>query len=102
MKTPDNPNREKVVFAFTPADQSPDGVPTLAFLMPQAAWDYMQDGLGHEFDLTNVGVPLQVIIGRTETYQTGVALLSQVNALTGTTPKDVSGADLHFGKKPSQ
>lgn len=86
---------EQVIFAFTPADQTPDGVPVLAFVIPEAAWGYMADGRSHDFDLVRVGLPLKIIIGRTKTHASGRKLLEQANAI-GKDTKDVSGVDLSF------
>lgn len=93
---------EKVIFAFTPGCDEPDGIPSLAFIMPEAAWTYMRNGLGHEFDLTNVGIPLRVVIGRTETHETGMKLLEQANTMKAAEYKDARYVDMHFGKKPDQ
>jgi hypothetical protein len=71
---------EQCIFAFKPAENQPDGVPVLVFLMPQAGWDYMRNGLGHDFDLTNVGIPLKVLIGRCETRESGIAMLRKTGS----------------------
>lgn len=90
---------EKVIFAFAPADSQSDNIPLLTFIMPEAAWAYMRNGLGHEFDLTNVGIPLRVLIGRTKTYDIGIKELTKAN---GGPMKDAQHVDMHFGKKPDQ
>lgn len=79
-----------------------DGVPTLVFVMPEQSWQYMQNGLGHEFDLTNVGIPLRVVIGRTATHETGMADLERANGGSLKKARDVRHIDMHFGKKPDQ
>jgi hypothetical protein len=93
---------EKVIFAFVPADAAPDGVPTLTFMMPEQSWHYMRKGLGHEFDLTNVGIPLRVLIGRTRNHATGIAELEKANGGAMRKAKRVFDADVHFGQKPKQ
>jgi hypothetical protein len=93
---------KKVIFVFVPADAAEDGIPTLTFIMPEESWNYMRRGLGHEFDLTNVGIPLRVLIGRTRNHATGIAELEKANGGTMKRFKDVSGADLHFDQKPKQ
>lgn len=80
MTEPQNRDQQ-VIFAFSRAEDNKDGVPTLVFLMPQAAWDYAVNGLGHDFDLRKVGIDLKVIIGRTETHETGMAMLKTSGAL---------------------
>lgn len=69
-------NREKqVIFAIAPGSDMADGIPVLTFLIPEAGWDYMRNGMSHDFDLTNVGLPLKIVIGRTKNHATGMALL---------------------------
>ena len=49
---------EQIVFAVSPRGEGFDvllGVPT-------AAWDYMQDGHTHTFDLTKLGLPIRIIM----------------------------------------
>lgn len=93
----------KCLFAFTPADAAPDGVPVLAFLMPEAGWSYMQNGMCHEFDLTNVGIPLQVVIGRCVDHADGMNILRAANAL-GAATKDITKTDIdmHLGAKKTR
>lgn len=93
---------EKVIFAFAPAHSQPDNIPVMTFLMPEAAWSYMQKGLCHEFDLTNVGLPIRVLIGRTKTHQTGLKLLEDMNGGSLKSFKELWDADVHFGQKPKQ
>lgn len=50
---------EKIVFAVGP---SASGKPVLLFGIPKAAWDYMKDGKTHTFDLTSLGIPVQMIM----------------------------------------
>jgi hypothetical protein len=93
----------KCLFAYTSAAHAPDGVPVLMFLMPEAAWAYMRDGLCHEFDLTNVGVPIQVVIGRCRDHAHGKAMLRAAGAMDKTA-QDTSEADLdmHLGGKKTR
>jgi hypothetical protein len=81
---------EQCLFAFKPAENQPDGIPILMFLMPEAAWDYMHDGMSHEFDLTRVGIPIKVVIGRTKDQETGMALLQVTNETIDARDADVS------------
>lgn len=91
--------REKqVLFAYKPAHETQDKVPVLAFIIPQAAWDYMKNGLGHDFDLTNVGIPLKIVIGRTKTQATGVAELRKAG-LTSEATHDLRDVDVSFTPK---
>jgi hypothetical protein len=93
---------EQVIFAFTPGCDEPDGIPSLVFIMPEAAWSYMRNGMGHEFDLTNVGIPLRIVIGRTKDHETGMKLVEQANTMKAANVKDVRHVDVHFGSKPKQ
>ena len=97
------PRESKCLFALCHAEQSPSGVPVLMFLMPDAAWHYMQSGLCHEFDLTNVGVPIQVVIGRCKDHAHGKAMMAQSGAMTKDTI-DTTEADLdmHLDRKKTR
>lgn len=100
-----SPIANKCLFAYTPAENNPDGsgTPILCFLMPEAAWEYMQGGMCHEFNLPTVGIPIQVVIGRCKDYADGRAMLAAAGALTAKTA-DISdsGIDLHLGSKPTK
>lgn len=97
------PRNEKCLFAYTPADGSANGVPTLLFLMSEQAWDYMKNGMCHEFDLTSLGISIQVIIGRCKDHAAGLALLRAAGSLVAsTTDLTNSDIDLHLGGKPTK
>ena len=87
------------IFAYTPADKSPSGVPVIAFLMPEAGWAYMASGLCHEFDLTKIGVPIQVVIGRCRDRAHGRSML---NIGPGTADLTGSNIDMHIGTKQTR
>jgi len=94
---------EQVLFAFARACDTPDNIPVLTFLISEAAWAYAKDGLGHDFDLTRVGIPVKVIIGRTKNNAAGLELLRAANRI-GEEVKDVRNVDLGFkddDKKPN-
>lgn len=94
--------REKqCLFVFKPADKTADGIPILAFLLPEAAWDYMRNGLGHAFDLTNIGIPLKVVIGRTKDHKTGMAELRKAGLLAEETV-DARDVDVDFKERTKQ
>jgi hypothetical protein len=96
---------EKVIFAFAPASSAADRVPTLTFMIPEKSWHYMQDGLCHEFNLTNVGIPLRVVIARCDDHAHGMAILEQANGGTLQKAKDVRHVDMHIDdpdRKPEQ
>jgi hypothetical protein len=97
-KTPRIPtDREsKVIFSFTPGYTQLDKVPVLTFMMSQRAWDYMQNGLCHDFDLTRVDIPLKILIGRCTDHAHGMAILEQANggALKAGKVKDVRHIDV--------
>jgi hypothetical protein len=81
----------KILFAFAPPDSQPDGVPVITLMMPQKAWEYMNGGMSHDFDLTNIGIPMKIIIGRCRDHAHGMAILEQANggALKRSGYKDV-------------
>lgn len=91
----------KVVFSMVPGDEFPDGVPMLLFMIPEDAWSYMVDGLGHEFDFTKIGIPMRVLIGRTATHRTGMEAVTQFGK--GGPFKDLRDVDVTFDyTKPSR
>lgn len=87
---PWTPGSREHKVAFGIGSGSADGVPVLVMLISQAAWDYMQGGLGHDFDLTNVGLPLKLVLGRTESYDTGLAELRAMHP----NAKDATAVDM--------
>lgn len=86
-------DKQKVVFAL---GQNPNGAYQVVLLMPPEAWDYMATGLAHEFDLTKMGVPIQIIIGRCATQDEGKAMLGAIHASQGKPTKDVSHMDVRI------
>jgi hypothetical protein len=88
----------QVVFAMAPGRADKDGIPVLTFLMPPKSWTYMAGGMGHEFDLTNVGIPLRVLIGRCASHADGMDMIYRANADC----KDARDVDMRLNKKPTQ
>jgi hypothetical protein len=85
---------KKVMFAMAPAHTQTDRIPVLTFLIPTAAWDYMRTGLGHDFGLVKLGIPLRVIIGRCRDHTYGRAMLQE--AVGAGKAVDVSEVDVGF------
>jgi hypothetical protein len=52
-------HERKIVFALFTAS---DGKPTLILGVPKLAWLYMKDGKTHHFDLSSIGIPLQLML----------------------------------------
>jgi hypothetical protein len=92
----------KTLFAIVPASGATDGIPVLTFLIPTKGWDYMYGGMSHDFDLTNIGIPLKVIIGRCEDHADGMAMLGQANGGDMKKFKDIRDADVSFEPKKPQ
>jgi hypothetical protein len=94
---------KRVLFAFTPANQAPDKVPTLMFVMPEAAWDHIARGIlhgvSHDFDLTVLGIPLRVFISRCKTRKSGLEDLRKLGIIDAET-KDVQSIDIGMDKDP--
>jgi hypothetical protein len=88
----------RVLFAYAPSSTQPNGVPLVTLMMPQKAWDYMVGGLGHEFDMTKLGIPMRILIGRCQDHADGVHILEVANG--GTLKRagynDVTDRDLSF------
>ena len=68
-----------------------NGVTTVCFLLPEGAWEYMKSGLGHEFDMTKVGLPVRVVIGRCKSHADGMSMLN-----TSTETVDLRGMDMRI------
>ena len=73
---------EKVVFGITPNPDAP-GTATILIGIPAAAWDYMKDGKTHHFDLTSVGVPIQITLYGAETHDAALKLIEEHNRRQG-------------------
>lgn len=71
------PREAKTLFAYAPA--VPDGVPVVTVLIPEKAWAYMIDGNCHDYDMTNIGIPLRLIIGRCHDHADGMTIFEQAN-----------------------
>lgn len=53
------PDANQVVFL---AAEQADGKPLVVLGISKDAWEYMKDGKTHSFDLTNAGIPLQLVM----------------------------------------
>lgn len=56
------PEDQRVTVAIGEPMQGAAGPKTLIVGMPFGAWRYMKDGKTHHFDLSALGIPLQVMI----------------------------------------
>jgi hypothetical protein len=92
---------QKTLFAFVPGKDTEDGIPFLVFMVPEAAWDYMEDGHAHDFDLTKVGIPLKVTIGRCRDHAHARQIIAVANAEKAGF-QDVTDADLSFTPQTKQ
>lgn len=70
---------DQVLFALSPPASQKDGIPLLAFVIPEGAWNVMLDGRSHDFDLSVIGIPLKVIIGRSTDHLGGLKMLEAAN-----------------------
>ncbi len=50
---------DKILFGISPPE---DGIHTILLGVPEGAWDYMKDGLTHNFDLTSLGLPVRILM----------------------------------------
>lgn len=49
--------------------------PVVILGVPQGAWDFMEGGLTHTFDLTSLGIPIQLLMFRGKDYADLVSTL---------------------------
>lgn len=70
MKEPDS----KVLVALGEGAEKP----VVILGIPAGAWDYMRGGLSHTFDLTSVGIPIQIIMFRGESYADVISTIENV------------------------
>jgi hypothetical protein len=66
---------EKIIFALAPPTDKPggNGNPVLMLGIPKGAWDYMKDGMCHTFDLTKIGLPVQLVVFGGNTHESTLA-----------------------------
>lgn len=50
---------ERILFAVTELDAP---APLVVMGLPAGAWEYMQDGKTHTFDLTKIGIPVRIVL----------------------------------------
>lgn len=73
---------EKVVVAKM--EPLPGDVPTIVLGVPRDAWDYMQNGETHTFDLRAAGIPLQIVMFGADSHKAVIQSMDQVSiAVTG-------------------
>jgi len=89
---------EQVVFVLGSPDR-PGGPPTLIFGIPEAAWNYMQDGLCHDFDFSAIGVPLQALIFRGKDHDDIMRQIQEISAKTGVPILDERRRDFSTRRK---
>lgn len=66
---------EQVIFGLSPPDAQ--GNVTLFLMMPPKSWEHMQSGLAHDFDLSKVGIPIHIVMGRCASHADGMKMLSE-------------------------
>jgi hypothetical protein len=90
---------QKIVFGITP---NPDerGTATLLIGIPAAAWEYMKDGKTHHFDLTSIGVPLQIMLYGAATHDEAMKHIEAHNRRLGVAMLDERRRD--FSIKPKR
>lgn len=88
-----NPLDEKVLSTYSVS--TVDGIPTLIFIITQAAWEKIREpDMHHNFDLTKLGIPIRVFITRTKDHDTGMQFIRKVNERV----KDVRNVDISIDR----
>ena len=86
---------EKIVFGLS---RDFAGRTLLLLGIPAGGWEYMKDGKTSHFDLSSVGVPLQVIVYGGATHDEVKAAIDKHNASVGIPALDARRQD--FSIKP--
>lgn len=71
----ENPRDKQIVFTLISSTEDTEGVKTLAFLIPEAAWANMSAGRTQLFDMTTWGLPLKIIVSRCESHEHAISLI---------------------------
>lgn len=64
---------QKVLVAL--GEPLPGQLPTVVFGVPQGAWEYMQGGKTHTFDLSAMGIRAQLVMYGAKDYDDAVRVL---------------------------
>lgn len=85
---------EKVIFAVAPPAHANAPV-TVVLGVPEGAWRYMNTGRTHTFDLTSLGLPIQIVMYGGQSHDHTMELIKPLLA------EDVVDArDRDFGIEP--
>jgi hypothetical protein len=82
---------EKIVFGLS---RDFAGRTLLLLGIPAGAWEYMKDGKTNQFDLSSVGVPIQVIVYGGATHDEVKGAIDKHNASVGLPAVDLRREDL--------
>ena len=72
---------------------APGSPPTIVLGVSKAAWEFMQNGMTHTFDLRKVGVPVQIVMFGADSQDDCAALMQQGAAAAGAPFVDARGKD---------
>ena len=67
--------------------------------IPAAAWDYMKDGKTHLFDLTKLGLPIQLVLFGAESHDAAMKVIEARNSRLGIAALDERRADFSINPK---
>lgn len=90
--------KNKIVFALVPPDER--GTVMLLLGVPEAAWEYMKDGKTHTFDMTALGLPLQLMLYGAKDHDAAKQVIDDYNATRGIAALDARRED--FSIKTSE
>jgi hypothetical protein len=91
---------QKIVFANSPRGQG-DGVTLLLVGVPRDAWVYMKDGKTHHFDLTQVGMPVKMILFGARNHDAAMAVLQESAKSRGEAYLDERRRDFSIKPEPA-
>lgn len=90
---------QKIVFAMAPPDAR--GTATVLLGIPKAAWEYMKDGKTHHFDLTRIGLPVQLMLYGAEDHDAALKAIEGALAVRGVAYDDRRREDFSIKPKGS-
>lgn len=93
-------DKEKKI-AVAMCDPLPGDVPTVLLGIPAGAWEFMQDGKTHTFDLTQVGIPVKILMFGAADRDGVMKLMNQAAVMATGSPmeNDPNKADRDLGIK---
>lgn len=97
------PEDDRILVAIGEPMDGVRGVPTVILGMPRGSWDAMAGGQTHSFDLTKIGIPVQILMFREADGAAVAAKLAEVGIMLSQDAEDADGNLRNLGiEEPTQ